>query len=588
MKAFLKYFFWVLALTSCSRDPLDITPNGRITMDEVFSDSELTEAYLNKTYQSIRKYGHGYNYYHFLSALSDDAHDSMYPSDPKGMVDDFIEGNITEISDPFNIGVNHTTYIYNDTYIYKRNWEGIRRVNIFLSRVNDINVPNQLLRLRFIAEAKLLRAFFYLDLLRMYGPMPIISSDLTNVTDLSGIKRNTFQECSDFISKDCDEAINEPNLPDRIALEAERGRMTKAVAYAIKSQAKLFNASPLWNESNDLEKWKDAADAAKVAVQNLEKANYSLASDYEKYFYTTNDISSNPVDKETIYEITDWGYTGQVYRIFGNLLFLMHTIPDFGPEKAGNCPSQELVDSYDMIDGSEPILGYHDTDHLQPIINPQSNYNDQAPYVSRDPRFYATVWYNGAHYGNINGREVYIEAFLGGRHGISSVKTRTPTGYYQRKWLNPSARNSPQSTGPRYRLYRLAELYLNLAEAENEANGPTAVAYEAVNKVRHRAGMPDFPLNLSKEEFRRRIRKERRVEMALEENRFYDIRRWKILDEFGKVTTGMEWTKDQKGNLTNRRIVTINRKSWEDRFLLMPIPADEITKLPSMKQNPGY
>src|SRR5690606_21756207 len=131
-----------------------------------------------------------------------------------------------------------------------------------------------------------------------------------------------------------------------------------------------------------------------------------------------------------------------------------------------------------------------------------------------------------------------------------------------------------------YKQFRLAELYLNLAEAENEANGPTDIAYEAVNKVRERAGMPDFPAGLSKEEFQKRIRRERRVEFALEENRFYDVKRWKILADVGKVTTGMEWTRDEDGSLTNRRIVTIRRNSWTDKYLLFPIPLGETVKMP--------
>ncbi|SEJ16175.1 Starch-binding associating with outer membrane [Dyadobacter sp. SG02] len=575
----------VLTAASCGKDPLDITPDGRITLEDAFKTQELTEAYLNTVYERLRKYGCNYHYYTFLSAFGDDSHESNYP-EQNFPVAKYITGNISAASNPLD-NEGSTTLSYNDRNWYERAWVGIRRANVFLEHISDENVPEAGYRGRLIAEGKVLRAHYYLDLLKNYGPMPIIDKDITQQEDFSDIKRNTFQECVNFIVKDCDEAIADANLPYRVTSEAERGRMTKAVAYAVKSQALLFNASPQWNPDNDAVKWQAAAKAGKEALQALEGNGFQLFNSYEHFFITKPDLAQSPNDKETLFEINDWGYAGQTYRRFGNILFLMHMIPDFGPEKAGNCPSQELVDTYEMKNGEIAITGYTDEDHLKPIINPASGYDDQKPYENRDPRFYATVWYNGALYGNINGVQTYIEAFKGGKHGISGVKQRTPTGYYMRKFVDPAVRSAAAGTTT-YRLFRLAEIYMNLAEAENEANGPTADAYQAINTVRKRAGMPPLPAGLTKDQLRERIRRERRVEFALEENRFYDVKRWKILDKAGKITSGMAWTRRPDGTLTNERIVTIRRQSWQDRFLLFPLPLSEITRIPGMTQNPGW
>jgi hypothetical protein len=583
-RLFLIFSFLVISY-SCKKDPLDITPDGRINLQDVFKSQELTEAYLNTTYERLRKHGCNYHYYTFLSAYGDDSHESNYP-EQNFPVARYITGNISAASNPFDTD-GSTTQSYNDRNWYERSWVGIRRANVFLQNVNATNISEAGLRGRLIAEAKILRAMFYHDLLTNYGPMPIIDKDITSEQDFSKIKRNTFEECTQFIVKDCDEAIADPNLPYRVTSEAERGRMTKAVAYAVKSQILLFNASPQWNPTNDAAKWKVAADASKQALQALTTNGFQLYPNYENYFITKPDLAQSPNDKETLFEINDWGYAGQTYRRFGNILFLMHMIPNFGPEKAGNCPSQELVDSYEMKNGEVAITGYADAEHLKPIINAASGYSDAKPYVDRDPRFYATVWYNGAKYGNINGVETTIESFKGGKHGISGVKQRTPTGYYMRKFVDPAVRSAAAGTTT-YKQFRLAEIYLNLAEAENEANGPTPEAHNAVNTVRARAGMPKFPAGLTKDQFRERLIRERRVEFALEENRFYDMRRWKILKDVGKITSGMSWTKNSDGTLTNERIVTIRRQSWEDKFLLFPIPLEEVTKMPAFEQNPGW
>lgn len=119
-------------------------------------------------------------------------------------------------------------------------------------------------------------------------------------------------------------------------------------------------------------------------------------------------------------------------------------------------------------------------------------------------------------------------------------------------------------------------------------SGPTEDVYKAVNAIRRRVGMPDLPLGLSAVEMRERIRRERRVELAFEEKRFWDVRRWKILGETDRLTTGMAWTKVADNEYTNQRIVVATRNSWEDKYLIFPIPVLELSRLPQFEQNPGW
>jgi hypothetical protein len=410
--------------------------------------------------------------------------------------------------------------------------------------------------------------------------MPMVSKAFDLTTDFSGLSRPTFDSCVQFIVKDCNDAIAEQNLPYRITTsEPDRARFTKAVAYAIKSEALLFNASPLWNTSGDKAKWQAAATAAQDAITNLTtNSNYGLFSDYATYFITTPDLAPNPVDNETILEmkrntnITQWQF--------------LSGAPSVRAFKAGASPSQELVDAYEMANGTIPITGYSDADHLNPIINPASGYSDTDPYTNRDPRFYATVFYNGGLYGNINGGIYYLQSYVGGKDGfLASDRHFTHNGYYIHKFVNGNLTDG-QTSGARFRKWRMAGLYLNLAEAENEANGATSIATTAVNKVRARVKMP--PLSgLTQDQFRERIHNERRVELSFEEARFWDVRRWKILDKTDKLTTGMKWVKNGT-TFTNTRVVVDRRNSWDTKFLIWPIPLSEISVLPNFKQNPGW
>jgi starch-binding outer membrane protein, SusD/RagB family len=566
---------------ACGKDPLDITPDGRISLDDVFKDEKLTEAYLNTAYNNIPSYFNAYHFWSFIAGISDEAKDSDSGVEGNVLSTNWNPGNLSPTSNPLEITAQAGVVGNNR---YNTYWKGIREANIFLENVNTANIPSEKNKNRFTAEAKLLRAFYYFELIKQFGPMPITDKPFTPTTDYTKLVRPTFQANVDFIVKDCNEGINTPDLPIRITEESERGRFTRAVAHAIKSQALLYNASPLWNPSNDIAKWAAAAKATKEALDELTaNGNYVLYPNYGEYFELTSDISANPKDRETIFE--------RPGSPSGTSFTTLNTIPRKSGFKAGSCPSQELVDSYGMVSTGEPaILGYSDEDHLQPILNPGSGYNPANPYVGRDPRMAATVWFNGALYDNVATRIVPIESFVGGLDGlIRNNRKHTHTGYYLRKFINPKTQLGVAQPS-RWKKFHLAELYLNYAEAENEAAGPNDNVYNALNTIRKRAGMPNMKTGLSKEVMRDRIRNERQVELAIEEHRFYDVRRWKILDKTDKVVTGMEITKLTNGTFTYKRFVSERRNAWSDKFRIFPLPQGEVNNIPdfNLNQNPGW
>lgn len=571
---------FIIMTTGCKKDPLDITPDGRITLDDVFKNETQTEAFLNTVYDNIPSYGWKYQFFSYLAGATDEVSDSDIGNEGSNIASQWNSGSLTPSNNPLaqagqGNAANH----------YPAFWNGIRKANIFLSYIDKAKVTNDIKRARLKAEAKLLRAFYYLELIKQFGAMPLVDRPFENTFDYKSLKRASFQENIDFIVKDCDDAISTSSLPIRITLEPERGRFTKAVAYAIKSQALLYNASPLWNPENNLDKWRAAAEATQTGLTALTaNGQYELMDNYGDYFLSQSDINSSPRDRESIFERPEAS---------SGTFTIINSIPSkSGAFKAGSCPSQELVDSYDMQASGEPaITGYTDADHLHPIINTASGYSESAPYVGRDPRFYATVWYNGALYDNIQGAIHTIETFAGGSDQLlKSIPNRlnTHTGYYLRKFIDPKLQ-SGQVHNSRWKKYRLAELYLNLAEAENEASGPNKTVYDAIEVVRKRANMPAFPAGLNQVQMRERIRKERRVEFAIEEHRFWDVRRWKILDQTDKAVTGMEITRNGS-NFLYKRFVVERRSAWQDKFRIFPLPIDEVSNIPNFaeNQNPGW
>lgn len=630
--------FLATVIYSCS-DVLNQAPDGKISLEEVFGDNDKTMYYLNTCYSGINAKG---CLYFFWSRgpvnWCDDSWDADDLDVSWAASRRYYDGNASASDFPANYNAGDSG---NESVSWARSFQRIRNCAVFLQNIPNAKVNSESDRSRWTAEAHILRAYYYSELLMWFGcSLPIIREPYTYDADFSKVERSSFHDVVEFIVEDCDAALACEELPWRITTDSEAMRMTKAVAWAIKSRMTLFAASPLYNDGNNY--WEEAYSVNKAAVQALESNGYALydklnqaavwgdekaylptaASQYfNEYFCNSGAYAADPADKETIYQLRD-GANLDLANVDGIGAILGY--------KTGTCPSQELVDAFETIDG-QPVLDlakpYLDEQHLKPNYNSSNTtYDKNNPYANRDPRFYATVYYNGSkrycnwstvaekksfeNLGQGKGENVRIittwDAYEDAKGNIinspeplmgRSMTGRTPTrtGYFQRKFLHPNSGVEMRLNGARHKDYRLAEIYLNFAEAAMEA-GHTDEAITYVNKVRARAGMPGLPAGLSGENLRQRIHNERRVEFALEGNRYFDVRRWHKPDEDLSATdrwiTGAHITHMQDGTYKYERTILKERQCYTNKWLKMPIPLTEVNNMRAITgedwQNPGW
>ncbi len=554
--------------------------DGRISYEEIFQNDQKTAAYLNLCYSCVDFYGLQYGNVTLLAGFTDEAQDANDAI--SGSAYSWYKGRVTAFSNPLNGSW------------WEHFWVGIRYCNVFLANIDNATLSLKNNRAGWRAQAHVLRAYYYLQLIKRYGGVPVQTEPSPIEFDYSKIKKTPFSTTARQILADCDEAlsVSDSDMGWRAGTaESDRGKMTKALAHAIKSETALYAASPLWNDGTFT--WKEAADITSTALNECLAHGYELYRQtpagnvgylpYDVYFYTRSDVNGAS-DKETIYE----SKSQMPISIYCGLPIVN------GVTRCGDCPSQELVDAYETIDGKSPITGYSDAEHLHPIINPEATlYSESNPYANRDPRLIASIYYNGAAYNLSNGSKVWT--YPGSNCEISSTNLmHTRTGYYLRKYSNfNSDKNSIQDGY--FKMFRLGELYLNAAEALNEASTTGSApqeATDAINAIRSRVGMPAIASGMTQAEFRKKVRNERRVELAFEEHRFYDVRRWKILSETDKVITGMSCKLSGNGFAYQRFVVDKNRQAYTDKYLILPIPGEEAIRLKENTgesyQNPGW
>jgi len=448
-------------------------------------------------------------------------------------------------------------------------YNGIRAANLFLQkaegqtfedlRYNDGYKEMMIQYDNYPNEARFLRAFFYFELIKRYGDVPLVTTVLS-AEEANNVTRAPYRQVVDFIVSECDEVI--PKLPNSYASipGSETGRATKGAALALKARTLLYAASPLHNADDDQMKWIDAAYASKEII---DLQQYNLESNYEN---VVNNISSSELILET-------------RQNFSNAFEAANSPVGFQGGNTGTCPTQNLVEAYEMQETGMNVL------------EQGSGFNPDDPYTGRDPRMYETVLFNGASWKNVS-----IEVWPGGLNGPPTERA-TKTGYYLKKYLIESVSLSPVNPTTQQHtwvLFRYGEVLLNYAEAMNEAFGPagtgpgslTMTASEAVNLIRARAGMPAFPDGMSKEDFRQKLRNERRVELAFEDSRFWDIRRWNIGDSTTKIY-GVDVNRANSGALSYT-VKLVENRIWNDRMNLYPIPQSELYINHALSQNPNW
>ena len=414
-------------------------------------------------------------------------------------------------------------------------------------------------------ELRFLRAYFYFELFKTYGDVPLVTTTLTNA-QANNVKRTSAADIVKFIVDEIDEIA--PHLPISYATEvgAEFGRANRVAAYALKARTLLYAASPLHNPTNDKAKWDEAAKACAYIIDNASSWGLKL-SKYADLWGENAFFNAELI----------WG----IGRGPSNTFEMAHYPIGVENGSSGNCPSQTLIDQYEYQDNGQTFAARY----------PGSiDLNTVNPYEGLDPRFALTVVKNGDEWPSNGSQKKVIETFLGGFNAAPKYGA-TPTGYYLRKYVDGAAVTTADNQVTRrhtWIVFRLGEVYLNYAEAVYNATGSAndktygLSANEAINVLRTRGdiNMPKFAEDGAK--WVERYERERLVELAFENHRFWDVRRWKKGPQYFKSV--------EVANISSNLQLTRStvERQWDDKYYLYPIPQTEVKKNPALGQNPGW
>lgn len=504
----VKYIFILLTglLVSCNNSFLDEAPRDKLSDVSFWKSKDDVEKYTTSLYRYTLEPG---NFCIMLDTYTDNAV-PVHVSNAQGEIS---AGTATSSN-------THFQQVWQTTY------QGIRRCNVCLQNIDQVAM-DEAERDVYKGEVYFLRGYFYATLLRLYGGVPLMEVPLDLTDPIPA--RNTEEEVYNFIIRDLDMAAS--LLPEK---QTEVGRATKGAAIAEKAII-----------SNYLNKYDIAAQTAKELMDmNL----YSLYPNYEELFLPEYENNEEVIfDHQYMENAKDFNLGSWIDQ---------YVAPQMMGGWEAISPTKDLVDLYECTDGKS--------------IAESPLYDENNPFVNRDPRLDHTILYDGA---EIAGKIYTSGAALG---------NSTRTGYSIRKYVNPAndGMNFPGWTNFIY--IRYAEILLVYAEAQNEIAGPDASVYEAVNEVRRRVGMPDLPANLSKDQMREAIRKEKRIEFAFEGVYLYDTRHWR--------TTEAAVTKPVYGKKVDGEYVWVeNRKFNPERDYLWAIPLEEIDLSKGvLTQNPGW
>lgn len=577
----------VIGLAACDNGIMNLTPPDQMAPDVVFTDPALATAFINDIYIGM---GHGLREVQ-LGSLVDETH----------FIHNYNTSQIVEgIIGPGDRGAYSRGDL--DKIDWQDNFSRIRQANTFLEGLESATFDPALVN-RLKGEAIFLRAYFYHSLLRVYGGVPIITQ-VYQLNDDFAVSRNSFQETVAFIVSEADAAA--ALLPDSYS-GADLGRITRGAALALKARTLLYAASDLFvqnpsgmPETGYTGSVNQAAlyQAAKTAAQDVMNMGlYSIyrpdpasqeeaAQNYQQLFLEKN--SSEAILNRYFLVTRGDGYDPGI-----------HNGPNGYHTWGGNTPIQQLIDDYQMADGSDFSW---------------SNPAEAAdPYVNRDPRFYASILYNGAQWRqrpadavdiDPNGIiQTFRELNIGGvihpgldtRNGPIENWNGGYTGYYLKKFIDPTVNAQFDNQEVPWPFFRYTEILLNFVEASIKTDDlPSAVS--TLNQIRRRAGMPEYPAGISAGELWDQYVNERRIEMAFEEQRYYDVRRWMIAPtELNEPARGIEI----KLTGTNRAdpstwsnysytVFDVQTRAWNNALYFAPIPIDEMNRNPQLVQNPGY
>lgn len=568
LKYIFIFVFGLFFLTNCSDDSglMDETELDLLDTEKVFSDVENTRRVLIDLYARMRDNtgtGSG-TFSRFENMLGsttmlDNVTDDGTGNGGKSKLLPFIQRMVTSAEAPANNFV-----AFNNPW----NWyyRAIRNANRFILNVDRSPLTDSE-KAYAKAEARFLRALYYHELLRWFGPL-VITEDIMDPFAFETTKREDMETTIRYIVSEFD-AVSQPGVLPESWADSDYGRATRGAALAYKARTLLYGASPLYRSMGSTVTWQEAADAAKELMDlHLYSLYYDadLSKSYRRLFNTR-------VNGETIMQYLR-GDNNDLYNCFPS-------DDNWNINKeGGTAPSQFFIDSYDMIDGTEPVSGYA-ADGITPVINPASGYNDATPFINRDPRFYQTILYDGATWPLVNK--------VANKMLDISQPMRWISGYFLVKYLDERIDHmNGGNTSMNFQMMRYAEVLLNYAEAINEAADNAnnrSLAIAQLNVIRHRAGITGTldAANFTQATLRERIRKERRIELCFEEHRFFDVRRWNIAAKaLGQPAAGI---KKENGSYVR---VILETRIYNSRMDFMPIPLEEINNCPLIYQNSGY
>ncbi len=506
-------------LVSCNKDFLEVSPRSELSDESFFRNQEDAEQALTALYNTF---------------LIEDKLLIWNVLAYNTWSDDMV--NVWRGSD-YNTHAAGT-YAADSWFIYDmwdRCYTYIRRTNVFLTNINKVDMPDAT-RKRFIAEAKFIRAYYYHNLVMLFGGVPIIDKPLS-LNELK-IPRDNRNEVIDFIITDLN---SYPYLADN---PTQKGRVSKGAALALKSRILLYEY-----------RFEEAADAAQ---QVMELGLYDLFRANGTQSYLTLHNLGNENNNEVIFDIQF------IENILGGPHQLWLNLPSLAGWGASN-PLQSIVDAFEDNQGKS--------------IDESTIYDANNPYLNRDPRLDMAVIRHGSS----------VTDYLGNTKTVSTLTAGADnaglSGFYVRKNADPASFVPTLISGLNHILIRYAEVLLNYAEAKNEFSGPDNTVYDAVNSIRNRVGMPDLPANLNKQQMRERIRQERRVELCFEGLRTWDIKRWGIAPA---VMNGPIY--GALNPFTNQNILIESRNFDPAKNYLFPIPQRERDLIGGdiLLQNPGY
>lgn len=604
-----------LGLASCE-DYLDVNPEFGLSEDIVFSNYETLSAYLDNCYVVLNdelNWTSQNRENTAIYALSDEA---GCIANNSNMVEVLNTGAWSNQSDVPEIGwYNPANRIWrapvysNATYSIRiankvlETLEGDLSANLTEDQKNEI-----------AGQAYFFRAWYYFQIIQRFGGMPLLDKAFSG-DDNTDLDRLTYSESSEWLISDLEKAIG--FLPDRWS-DIETGRITKGAALALKSMAALYAASPLMqNDLNSIQysdygqAWAErAAEYASDALKYIASgaggsgpSSYRLmdGSEYQNIFYY-EEVS---VSDEQIWYRQDMAHKNRADKS-NKFLYLPRRFAG-GNSAIFTNPTQNIVDKFEVINNG---IAY-------PIDDPRSGYDSQNPYANRDPRFYNNIIIPGEEWGvDKKGKKLYQELYVDGiDYKEASVNSQTNardiSGYMCKKYIWPEAVDGTRqwTLYNRNMVYiRVAQVYLDYAEAMNEAYGPTAdpkgyglTAVQAINVIRNRVGLSDVLIEFtaSKTDFRDKIRDERAVELMWENHRWFDLRRWMIAEDvLGEPIRGVKAippsnhksVKDKSTlNFTFEYFDALSeQRVFNLRHYWYPLPATDVQDLFNYKQNPGW